>query len=267
MDAIVWRDKYETGLPSVDCQHRKLVRITASLADALARTSEVTPDEVRTLFSELGNYGQVHFADEEALMLRAGVDARTQQEQRQQHQGFIQDVTRLGEIAVSDNRLDDAAARTIMNFLVSWIAFHMLHADQQMAEQIKLVEQGVAPSDAYTQVSHKEDESVRLTLDAINGLTSVVVQKNRDLAALNASLEQRVDERTRELQQRISQLRDALDHVRTLQGIIPICMHCHQIRSDGDSWERLEIYIQEHSEAEFSHGICPACLEKHYSNL
>jgi DNA-binding response OmpR family regulator len=67
-----------------------------------------------------------------------------------------------------------------------------------------------------------------------------------------------------DLTDRIEELEDALAHVKTLQGILPICMHCHKIRSDQESWERIETYIQAHSDAEFSHGLCPECLETHY---
>ena len=66
------------------------------------------------------------------------------------------------------------------------------------------------------------------------------------------------------LAKKIDELQEALDHVRTLQGILPICMHCHRIRDDGQSWQRLEEYIGQHSDAAFSHGICPECLEEHY---
>jgi len=66
------------------------------------------------------------------------------------------------------------------------------------------------------------------------------------------------------LAERIRELQNALDHVKTLQGILPICMHCHKIRSDEESWERIEKYIGEHTEAQFSHGLCPTCRRKYY---
>jgi PAS domain S-box-containing protein len=50
--------------------------------------------------------------------------------------------------------------------------------------------------------------------------------------------------------------------INTLKGIIPICSYCKKIRDDRESWQQLETYISEHSEALFSHGICPGCLEK-----
>lgn len=58
-----------------------------------------------------------------------------------------------------------------------------------------------------------------------------------------------------------AELEKALSTVRQLEGIIPICMYCKKIRDDKESWHQLEAYITEHSEAVFSHGVCPACTE------
>ena len=65
-----------------------------------------------------------------------------------------------------------------------------------------------------------------------------------------------------ELTVKVEQLEAALAKVKQLEGIIPICMYCKKIRDDKESWHQLERYISAHSEAEFSHGICPACFEK-----
>jgi len=62
-------------------------------------------------------------------------------------------------------------------------------------------------------------------------------------------------------------LRIAQEQVRQLEGIIPICMYCKQIRDDGDCWHQLEAYISQHSDALFSHGICPTCFKEHYGRL
>ncbi|MCI5207412.1 MAG: hypothetical protein D3910_01145, partial [Candidatus Electrothrix sp. ATG2] len=59
-------------------------------------------------------------------------------------------------------------------------------------------------------------------------------------------------------------LLSALEEVKILRGIIPICASCKKIRSDEGVWDQLEVYIQEHSEAEFSHSICPECMVKLY---
>ena len=64
------------------------------------------------------------------------------------------------------------------------------------------------------------------------------------------------------LSEHIRDLSQALARVKHLEGIIPICMYCKKIRDDHNDWNQLEKYISEHSEALFSHGACPECLEK-----
>jgi PAS domain S-box-containing protein len=59
-------------------------------------------------------------------------------------------------------------------------------------------------------------------------------------------------------------LQDALDQIKVLSGILPICASCKKIRDDKGQWHKIESYIKEHSEAVFSHGICPDCSEKLY---
>ena len=77
-----------------------------------------------------------------------------------------------------------------------------------------------------------------------------------------ASLELQVAERTRQLEEKVSQLQTAMSVVKKLEGVIPICGICKKIRDDKESWHQLEKYISEHSEALFSHGLCPDCFEK-----
>jgi PAS domain S-box-containing protein len=61
----------------------------------------------------------------------------------------------------------------------------------------------------------------------------------------------------------IGELQDALANIRTLRGLIPICAWCKRIRNDRGYWEQLELYLRDHSDAEFTHGMCPACLAKY----
>lgn len=65
----------------------------------------------------------------------------------------------------------------------------------------------------------------------------------------------------------IQELKKALSEVKTLQGFLPICCICKNIRDDQGYWNKIESYIRDHSDAEFSHGICPECAKKHYPDL
>jgi len=103
--------------------------------------------------------------------------------------------------------------------------------------------------------------------DVIAGLEAGAndyIRKPFDREELHARV--RVGERVVKLEaalfERIRDLEDAAAHIKRLQGILPICMYCHKIRTDKETWERLEKYISEHSDVEFSHGLCPECMEK-----
>jgi sigma-B regulation protein RsbU (phosphoserine phosphatase) len=69
------------------------------------------------------------------------------------------------------------------------------------------------------------------------------------------------------LADRITELEAAVSTVKRLHGLIPICSYCKRIRSDSNDWEQLESYISEHTDAHFSHGICPHCLPAAFSEL
>ncbi len=63
-----------------------------------------------------------------------------------------------------------------------------------------------------------------------------------------------------------SELQRSLNEIKTLRGIIPICASCKQIRDDDGFWKQVEVYMKEHSEAEFSHSVCPKCADKLYGD-
>lgn len=110
------------------------------------------------------------------------------------------------------------------------------------------------------------------TEDIVSGLEAGAddyVTKPFDLNELRARINVaiRLVKTQASLSQKLKELKEAFEHVKTLQGIIPICMHCHSIRSDKEAWHRLEAYIEQHSEAQFSHSICPQCLRKYYPDL
>ena len=71
--------------------------------------------------------------------------------------------------------------------------------------------------------------------------------------------------RERELVERHGQLEQALKEVKVLRGLIPICFSCKKIRDDQGYWHTIEAYIQAHSEVDFSHGLCPECMDKRFS--
>lgn len=89
-------------------------------------------------------------------------------------------------------------------------------------------------------------------------------QFDRDELRARIKVGARVVELQTALAKRVVELEEAFSHIRTLQGILPICMHCHKIRDDREVWQKLEEYIAGHTQAMLSHSLCPECLEKFY---
>ena len=74
-----------------------------------------------------------------------------------------------------------------------------------------------------------------------------------DVESLNLQLNSKVDE-----------LEQALDNVRELRELLPICMHCKSIRDDDNNWQQIETYISKHHDTSFTHSLCDNCRETHY---
>lgn len=93
------------------------------------------------------------------------------------------------------------------------------------------------------------------------------IQGGKEVTRLTAAFREMVGLRRRaekEKEQVISELQAALDEIKTLRGILPLCSFCKKIRNDRGYWEQVDVYIHEHSEADVSHGICPDCLKENY---
>ena len=72
----------------------------------------------------------------------------------------------------------------------------------------------------------------------------------------------RVVELRRKLAERVHELEEAISRVKQLHGLLPICVYCKKIRDDRNYWQQVEEYVSAHTDAQFSHGICPECYER-----
>ena len=85
---------------------------------------------------------------------------------------------------------------------------------------------------------------------------------NREELRARVQVGVRMVELQQNLADRVKALEEALARVKQLQGLLPICSYCKKIRDDQNYWQQVESYIAEHSQAQFSHSICPDCYEK-----
>lgn len=105
---------------------------------------------------------------------------------------------------------------------------------------------------------------VLLTATALvneDGFPISLALTERDITKQKQSPKER-RELIKELQKTNAKLQKTLAETKTLRGIIPICMLCKQIRNDKGYWQQVEVYVHNHTEADFSHGICPNCLQE-----
>jgi hypothetical protein len=112
-------------------------------------------------------------------------------------------------------------------------------------------------------------ESLELRIENVDLITKLEGEKNR-VEILNVDLQDEIEEHEKTEAQKeklIEELQQALKEIKQLSGLLPICSECKKIRDEKGSWHQIEEYIASHSEAVFSHGICPDCKKKLYPNV
>lgn len=107
-------------------------------------------------------------------------------------------------------------------------------------------------------------------LQAHNDLEARVIERTAELNEVNEQLNQAIivhKATEAEKETLIHELQEAIEQVKTLRGLLPICSSCQQIRDTEGKWNKIDEYIQEHTEVELTHGICPKCAKRLYPDL
>jgi hypothetical protein len=127
----------------------------------------------------------------------------------------------------------------------------------QIAREAERQQRQIHVLESEGQIRDAELRRVRATRSAL-GVIAVLVIISLALLYARFRLKRESEARFRAQAEVLS---DALDRVKTLRGMLPICAWCKKIRDDQGYWTQVEAYISRHSEAEFTHGICPACTD------
>lgn len=218
MKLMAWTPHFETGLDLVDAQHHSLVDMVNQAAPHLALNDEVAKLAVRPLLDNLTQYAAIHFRDEERLMAERQLTQDYQVHHRQTHQVFVDELTQMRQQYEQDGTL---SGTDLLRFLSSWLSFHILLEDQNMAQQMKDMEAGQTAIQAYVRVSLPQDNAHEVYNNSLLELFTLLTERNRklvlanesvrqsqaELKAANQSLELRVQERTRDLEATLSQLK------------------------------------------------------------
>jgi len=197
MKAFQWNQNFLTGIKKVAEQHHNLVNLTNKFGSLLAE-NKININEIKVIFQELVDYSLYHFKEEEVTMRQVGVDPRHVKKHLKIHSEFLNDASALySEISAKNIK----PAYNLLSFLSNWIAYHILGCDQNMARQIKAIQAGKTPAQAYEQEDKNIDSSTAPLLSALDELFKLVSVRNKELMKLNQSLEKKVEERTEKLSQ------------------------------------------------------------------
>ncbi len=131
-----------------------------------------------------------------------------------------------------------------------------------LSRKLEQIEKG----DFGVKIQSKRKDEVGLLAGAFDHMSERLARTTTSIDLLETEIERRKASEA-EKEQLITDLRAALADVRTLSGLLPICSHCKKIRDDQGYWNRLEAYIQKHTDAEFSHSICQECAKKYYPDM
>ena len=117
---------------------------------------------------------------------------------------------------------------------------------------------------AYLILLTSRDDKKDVILGLKSGANDYIV-KPYDIEELKVriGIGRKVVELQAMLSGRITELKSALDQIKTLRGLLPICMYCKKIRDDRQYWQQVEHYVAGHTDAQFSHSICPDCYKKY----
>jgi PAS domain S-box-containing protein len=139
-------------------------------------------------------------------------------------------------------------------------------ADRYFADEQKIIQsgRGLYEYEGPTIDKSKEDKdrwvtTIKVPLCDTQGKIISTVSISRDITERKRAEEER--------ERLIKELQDAVADIKVLSGLVPICSSCKKIRDDKGYWTQLEGYIQAHSQAKFSHGVCPDCMKKLYPNF
>ncbi|PPB59478.1 GGDEF domain-containing protein [Campylobacter hyointestinalis] len=196
---FVWNKDFETNIPLVDEEHVHLVELINELILKISNQEALEIADISSVFNKLFDYAKYHFGDEERIMIESKLYPDFIREHAYNHKMFLQEVETLYNEFL-DSKDYKKNLKDMIDFLINWLAFHILGQDKKMAKQIELMNQGYSAKQAFEMVDqiHESNETQPL-VNALNNMLNTLSRRNKELLSLKKNLEQKVEERTTEL--------------------------------------------------------------------
>lgn len=175
-----------------------------------------------------------------------------------QRYGDPDEIFELAKTGVYPEKISELAES--FGMMIVKVEARELHLEQTIDKLKKLNSQLEAEYEARTKIE-QELMSYRNNLEALIQSRTSELMKTNEMLKTEILERKAIDEERKKL---VDDLQDALNNIKTLKGLIPICASCKKIRDDQGYWNELEIYISRNADIEFSHSLCPDCLKKHY---
>ncbi|MDO8988049.1 MAG: bacteriohemerythrin [Sideroxyarcus sp.] len=181
-DIFPWNDNFETGIPIVDEQHRKLVELLNKLASHLAYG--VDKPELNQVFDEMTDYTLIHFQTEEGIWRQYLPTDELSLQHEKTHLDFVKEVILLQ--GKQDSLATEQVIDEIVVFLTHWLAFHILESDKNMAKIVLAMQQGMTLSEAKEKAHIEMSGALRILIETVlsmyDTLSSRTLQLMREIA-------------------------------------------------------------------------------------
>lgn len=211
-----WDRDFVTGLELVDEQHIQLIHIINEGFQTYINLNSVDTAQVQSLRDNLANYVVMHFSTEEQLMSDYKIHTGHADEHKKAHAAFTNKVASF--FKVSDDSFSASYMHEMLEYLIRWLAYHILNMDKSLCRQIALIKSGESPIVAFNKETNEVEKSTEPLLKALKALFYLVSEKNKELEAANYQLEHRVRQRTSELEEANRKL-EAISMTDSLTGL------------------------------------------------
>lgn len=203
-----WDQDFITGVDLIDAQHFSLIEIINNLLKTCFQTETINEEKIVTISTQLKDYTVDHFQSEEKIMIDAQVDPRHIIDHQKAHKEFVSKIQERFQL--SESLSDPCKMGESVEFLIRWLAYHILYMDKNMVQQMNMIQANhLSAAEAYDRMEKMDKSTSEPLLKALKALFYIVSEKNKELEQQNFELEEKVLARTQALEKANEQLRQA----------------------------------------------------------